>query len=97
MARGAILEAIKTTPGRNPNAASGIRRNPNGVATQSPGLLYSATLGRASVIRHNPNGVVTLEKASHGLQFMLPRIERKDDHEESQLASLALFRVTHSY
>src|SRR5207247_4802892 len=34
--------------------------NPEGVAAQSPRLLYSATLGRPIALLPNPNGVVAL-------------------------------------
>jgi hypothetical protein len=34
--------------------------NPNGIAAYSPGLLYSATLGRLHAIGPNPNGVASL-------------------------------------
>ena len=34
--------------------------NPNGIAAYSPGLPYSATLGRLHAIGPNPNGVASL-------------------------------------
>jgi hypothetical protein len=35
-----------------------IERNPNGIASQSPRLPYSATLGHQIAVGPNPNGVV---------------------------------------
>src|SRR5438552_2125279 len=37
-----------------------LKNNPEGVAAQSPRLLYSATLGRRIALLPNPNGVVAL-------------------------------------
>jgi hypothetical protein len=39
--------------------------NPNGIASQSPRLLYSATLGRDVVIRGNPERGCVLTSNEH--------------------------------
>ncbi len=49
-------------PFRRAKLEFGCNVNPNGIASHSPRLPYSATLGRRTAMRPNPNGVAPLPR-----------------------------------
>jgi hypothetical protein len=59
-----VLKKPKSALADNPTNAVGggwtFEANPNGIASYSPRLPYSATLGRRSAMGPNPNGVARL-------------------------------------